>query len=308
VRKNVIIYPLAALLCLLLLVISGCGGGGGGGTTGTVSAAPTPFTISGKVSINGAGLGQVSLAVTGEGAQFSDGNGNFSFTSLANGTYTVTPSRSGYTFSPASQTVTIANNGAQLTFSAAAIPSYTLSGKVSGSNGNGLSGATVSVVAVDSGLTVGSQTTDGAGHYAIAGLTDGSYQVSVSHGAGYAFTPAGQSVTVQDADQSANFSTAEAATYQVTGSVSVQGGGGLASVALSLTGDNGVSYRATSDASGNYALSGIPEGYYTLTPTLSGYAFVPNPLLVRVNGADATGNAISAAPQGSGSGSVTITL
>ncbi|HJV35703.1 MSCRAMM family protein [Geomonas sp.] len=307
-RKNVIYIVATLLLGGLMLVLAGCGGGGGGGATGTLPAAPAPFTITGKVSLNGAGLGQVSLAVTGQGAQFSDGNGNFSFTNLANGSYTVTPSRSGYTFTPASQTVTIANSGAQLTFTAAAIPSYTLSGKVSGSNGNGLSGATVSVVAAASGLTVGSQSTDGAGHYAIAGLADGSYLVSVSHGAGYSFTPAGQSVTVQGADQSANFSTAGAATYQVAGSVTVQGGAGLANVALSLAGDNGVSYRATSDASGNYLLSGIPEGYYTLTPNLSGYAFVPNPLLVRVNGADATGNAISASPQGSGSGSVTITL
>src|SRR5215831_2405833 len=39
-----------------------------------------------------------------------DASGNYSFANLPNGTYTVTPSRSGYTFTPTSQTVTV--NGA----------------------------------------------------------------------------------------------------------------------------------------------------------------------------------------------------
>ena len=40
----------------------------------------------------------------------ADSSGNYSFSGLANGAYTVTPSQSGYTFSPPSQSVTI--NGA----------------------------------------------------------------------------------------------------------------------------------------------------------------------------------------------------
>jgi hypothetical protein len=43
----------------------------------------------------------------------ADGSGNFSFTGLANGSYTVTPSRSGFTFTPASRSVTV--NGANQT-------------------------------------------------------------------------------------------------------------------------------------------------------------------------------------------------
>ncbi|HJV67224.1 MAG TPA: carboxypeptidase regulatory-like domain-containing protein [Geomonas sp.] len=306
-KKHIVTYALFTAICTLLLVLAGCGGGGNA-TTGSQTAAPTPFTITGKVTLNGAGLGQVSLAVTGEGTQFSDGNGNFSFSRLANGSYTVTPSRYGYTFSPASQTVTIANNGALLTFTAAAVPSYMLSGKVSGSNGNGLAGATVNVVAAGTGAIVATQSTDGSGEYAMSGLTDGSYLVTVTHSAGYSFLPAAQSVTLQGGDATANFSTADAATFTVSGDVSLSGGGGLANVSMLLTDGSGASYRTTTGAGGTYALSGIPEGYYTLTPTLTGYAFVPDPLLVRVKGADATGNAISAAPAGSGSGSVSITL
>jgi hypothetical protein len=42
----------------------------------------------------------------------ADSSGNYSFSGLANGTYTVTPSRSGATFTPTSQSVTI--NGANI--------------------------------------------------------------------------------------------------------------------------------------------------------------------------------------------------
>jgi len=50
------------------------------------------------------------LSAPAAGSTTADGSGNYSFTGLANGTYVVTPSHSGYTFSPSLQTVTI--NGA----------------------------------------------------------------------------------------------------------------------------------------------------------------------------------------------------
>ena len=43
----------------------------------------------------------------------ADASGNYTFSGLANGTYTVTPSKSGYTFTPTSRTVTI--SGANVT-------------------------------------------------------------------------------------------------------------------------------------------------------------------------------------------------
>jgi hypothetical protein len=75
----------------------------------------------------------------------ADGSGNFSFTGLANGNYTVTPSRSGYTFSPASQSVTV--NGANVT-------SVNFTGTSSGSG-------TTPNLTVDGSIV--SQTTDGMG-------------------------------------------------------------------------------------------------------------------------------------------------
>lgn len=69
-------------------------------------------TISGQILVNGSGLSGVTVNLSGTTAAGSsvsasavtDASGNYSFAVLAGGTYTVTPSLSGYTFSPASQT------------------------------------------------------------------------------------------------------------------------------------------------------------------------------------------------------------
>ena len=50
----------------------------------------------------------------------SDSSGNYSFTGLSNGSYTVTLSKSGYTFTPPSSTVAISNSGATVNFTAVA--------------------------------------------------------------------------------------------------------------------------------------------------------------------------------------------
>src|SRR5208337_5616681 len=68
----------------------------------------TTYNISGTVGPSSLGTGTV-LTLSGTTSLMTPANssGNYSFTGLANGTYTVTPGQTGETFSPASQTVTI---------------------------------------------------------------------------------------------------------------------------------------------------------------------------------------------------------
>ena len=68
---------------------------GGGGT----SAA---YSISGKVTSCGAGLSGVTVSLTGAASRSTttDASGNYRFTRLAKGTYTVKPSMTGYSFTP----------------------------------------------------------------------------------------------------------------------------------------------------------------------------------------------------------------
>jgi hypothetical protein len=71
--------------------------------------APQTYTISGTVTSSGSGLSGVNMALTGDSTAntTTDASGNYSFSGLSNGSYTVTPSKSGYTFNPTSIPVII---------------------------------------------------------------------------------------------------------------------------------------------------------------------------------------------------------
>jgi hypothetical protein len=82
--------------------------------TVTIATAPNlTYTISGKITNNGTGLPAVLVAVSGSGTGIviTDAGGNYTFTRVRPGTYTITPALTGYTFVPASRTfdVTTAN-------------------------------------------------------------------------------------------------------------------------------------------------------------------------------------------------------
>jgi hypothetical protein len=101
----------------LLLFLSGCGSVSKSSSTSTSPSSPSSpgtYSISGTIAPASAGSGS-TLALSGPATASTAANssGNYSFTGLANGTYVVTPSASGYSFTPTVQTVTI--NGANAT-------------------------------------------------------------------------------------------------------------------------------------------------------------------------------------------------
>jgi hypothetical protein len=78
------------------------------------------FSISGAITPTAAGSG-ATVTLTGPvpATTVTNTSGNYTFTGLANGTYTVTPTNTGYSFTPASQNVTInATNVTGVTFTA----------------------------------------------------------------------------------------------------------------------------------------------------------------------------------------------
>lgn len=73
----------------------------------TALTSDSPFsTISGQITENGVGLAAVAVTLSGSqsGLRTTDINGNYSFTLIINGNYTVTPSAVGFTFTPPAQT------------------------------------------------------------------------------------------------------------------------------------------------------------------------------------------------------------
>ena len=72
------------------------------------SAAPPTFSISGSVGAAGAGA-TITLSGAASGTTTADGSGDFSFSGLANGAYTITPTLKGYVFTPKSQAETVSS-------------------------------------------------------------------------------------------------------------------------------------------------------------------------------------------------------
>ena len=82
---------------------------GGGGPAGSISGTITPTTIGNGTT--------VTLTGVATGTRTADANGSFGFSALPDGGYTVTPSKTGYTFTPPSQAVTISGgNSATVSF------------------------------------------------------------------------------------------------------------------------------------------------------------------------------------------------
>lgn len=104
----------------MAMALFGCGGGGssGGDTAAAPSSPSAPsvsYSITGKMVADGAALSGVTVTLTATGVSdtaTTDASGNYTFTGLANGTYTITPSSATYTFDPVSNSVTV--NGADV--------------------------------------------------------------------------------------------------------------------------------------------------------------------------------------------------
>jgi hypothetical protein len=167
------------------------------GANGTANfTAVAVYTLSGTIS--GAGGNAATVKLTGAKAATvtASSTGVYSFPGLVNGSYTVTPSKTGYVMSPTSQAVTV--SGANATANFTAIPVYTVSGTISGAGGPGatlkLTGAKTTTVAAN-----------GTGKYSFAGLPNGTYTITPSNGL-HVFVPLQQTVTVNGANLTANFS------------------------------------------------------------------------------------------------------
>src|SRR5208283_256083 len=77
------------------------------------SSSSSPYTISGETTTpDGSGMSGVLVILSGAatGMTTTDSNGNYSFTGLSNGSYTITPGMAGSSFTPLNATVNGANS------------------------------------------------------------------------------------------------------------------------------------------------------------------------------------------------------
>lgn len=113
-----------------VLLLTGCGGGS--------SSSSPKYTLSGTISpdtnsdawVKGV---TVTLSGDGSGTTTTDASGNYSFSNLPAGNYTVTPSLPGYDYNPASSSVTIGSADATVSniMASSAVTTSTVSGTIS---------------------------------------------------------------------------------------------------------------------------------------------------------------------------------
>jgi LmbE family N-acetylglucosaminyl deacetylase len=257
---------------------------GANATVTAFAAAAQAYTISG--TITGVGGATVTLSSGGSTvATITSGasGATYSFAAISNGSYTVTPSLSGYTFSPTSASVTVNGANATATAFTATAQTYTISGTISGAGGNG---ATVKLTGTASATT----TANASGAYSFSNVLNGSYTVTPSL-AGYTFSPTSASVTVNGANATVSaFSSTTAQTYTISGTIA-----GVAGATVTLSSGGSTVATITSGASGTaYSFTNVPNGGYTVTPSLAGHTFSPTSASVTVNGANATASAFTA--------------
>jgi plastocyanin len=101
--KKSLVFVLA-MTAIVSLLLASCGDRGGGGGSAIVT-----YSISGQVTSGGTGLAGVTITPSAGAAVTTDASGNYAVIGLVNGSYTITPSKSDYTFTPASSTRTVAN-------------------------------------------------------------------------------------------------------------------------------------------------------------------------------------------------------
>ena len=128
-------------------------------------------SISGSAGVAGA---TVSWTGTASGSTTADGSGNYTIPSLADGSYTITPTKTGYSFSPTNSAQTVSGadiTGVNFTATQILVATPTFS-PVAGAYGPA---QTVTISSTDSGLS----------GFAITYTTDGTTPVPGSHGTTY---------------------------------------------------------------------------------------------------------------------------
>jgi hypothetical protein len=166
------------------------------------------YTISGNVSVAGAGLANVSVT-DGARTATTDANGDYSIADVPSGTYSVTCGEDldgdgyrDYRYTPLSQSVTVAGaDVADVDFTAAPA-TYTISGTISDSRDNRISGVTVTATASVPSAVDGSESkqalaavTNEAGRYTISGVRGSTVTLTPSK-SGLAFDPVSSEATV----------------------------------------------------------------------------------------------------------------
>jgi len=252
--------------------------------TGNVAAqnfiGKTGVSLSGRV-FNSAGVAISGVRVTCSGVsapELTNNAGYYAFIGLQPGNVTLTASKSGYRFTPATKTVAVGTIPiSSQNFLGAT--GYSISGRIADSSGVGQSGITVK----RSGST-STVITNGAGYYTFTDVLDGSVTITAS-GSGKSFTPASRTFEMSGANiANQNFTATPG--FNIIGRIATSAGIAVMGVTVNRSGSN---VPTVTNTAGYYVFSGVPIDKYVLTPIKAGFTFTPGAKTISVINADING-------------------
>ena len=265
---------------------------------------PATYSISGKAKLsNGVGVPDVSVLINGGNAKSTNSNGNYIFSNLPNGQYTLTASKPGYVVSSTNFTNPVKVSGSNVinrNFILECAKNYQLvnnqcvrlpriSGKAT------LQGSATPIQGVSVTLSSGkSATTNSLGRYVLSNIPNGSYVLSGSK-PGYILvsTSFTNPITVLNSNltnQDFVFACAKGylevngkclAEYSIKGKATLEGSGTpIQGVTVKLSNGD----TTTTNSIGTYALNQIVNGSYNLSGSIPGYKLIStsftNPITV----------------------------
>lgn len=265
------------------------------GVNFTASCTTPTFSISGNAGTSGV------TVTAGSNSATSDAAGAYTMSGFAAGTYTVTPSKSGCTFSPASSSVTITSSNVTANFTASCGTGDTqLTSGVAVTGQSVAQGAwkyyyiTVPTGATSLTFATTSATAD-VDIYTQSGAkpTSSSYICRPYSSSGNetctATNPAAGTWWLGVYGYAAGNFTVTGTVVTSTPTYSISGSAGTSGATVTAG-----TKSATSDASNNYSITGLANGTYTVTPSKSGCTFSPTSQSVTVSGANVTGKNFTA--------------
>lgn len=234
------------------------------GFTYTATPVVTEYSVSGTVK-TGDGTPVEGVLITSSDTKTATTNasGEYSITGITEASITLTPSKDDYRFDPESITLTMDKDYTDQNF--VATLGYSVSGVVQTSSSDPVSGV---LITSSDGKTA---TTNASGEYSIAGITEASITLTPSK-TGYTFDPASLNLTMDKDYAAQNFvATAVVTTYSVSGTVQTSTSTPVEGVLITSSDGS----TATTNASGEYSITGITEASITLTPSKTNYTFDP---------------------------------
>ncbi|MFZ0285805.1 MAG: carboxypeptidase regulatory-like domain-containing protein, partial [Terriglobales bacterium] len=195
IGANRIIQIIAIILvlsgCVVTISCNGLSSGSAANSGSTKPAGASSYSISGTITpaANASGV-TLTLSGTAKATATVNSSGNYSFSGLANGSYTITPSKSGFVFAPSKQTITVSSaDVAGMDFGSAPAQLWSIQGTVTPAGGAG--GTTVTLSGASDAIT----TADASGNYVFSDLGSGSYIVTPAEN-GVTFTPYSQNAVI----------------------------------------------------------------------------------------------------------------